>query len=462
MAEKNRPSLSGRRAAGALLACAALAVSLGGCGRPAQPEAEAEPAPETPAAAEAPEPEEPELAVPDASFLTFDGVYTVSGEPVEAFTELTEGDDGWRHLGLLTEDRAVMYRTSSEHDDEWDTDYDERLHLMLVDGKGEKVADLDEVLSAHGTPVEVDQHAGTESVAFVDGVAMLPVVYENGTGGRATATVVIDRDGKEVFSAGDAPGCTVQGAFSDSPLRFFGGERFHFDSKGVVDATGRTLGTVATDGSVELVGPGHYATRDNTVGNVYNLDGSPVVNVEDLSSGDISFGFRSIDKLLGDDLLLVEGSQANPHGGSSRTVRGIYDVGAGSWVVEPTPGLLDAAPSYDGTVFVDARSEDVLDGTYTEADSAKDGYSCILSADGTLLFDLAKAGVDTSEGAAFDAVYLGSGYWYVDPAPIGLEGGAKGLVVYIDEDGAYVGAQPVGHAPVTGYGDLNAAGSVNR
>lgn len=459
---------------GTTVACGALALTLAGCGQPQQPE----PAPEASAATqEAPkeeaEPQEAKLAIPNCTF-TDSGheLVDVTGKPMENPVAnmidpgQNESEDETQLIGLATQDRYVVLTTSSEYDKEWDTAYDKKSSFSVIDGEGKTVASLDDALSKYGTAYELNTRGGSSTLAFTNDCFILPLTVLDKQEQRHSVNVVIDRDGKELFSVGDLPACTIQSSDSDTDLRFYNGAHFVYGNKTIVDTSGKTLATVDTDGDIRLCGEGHYAGLGHKVGQIFNYDGSLALDVTTLSDDKIAYGFRAIDAVLGDNLLLLEGQEQNPHGGSSRTVKGIYNLATSSWAVEPSCGLMNARPSYNGLVYVSAKSKDVLEGTYSNADSDDDGYACLINASGDVVFDLSMSGIDKlADLTEFDAMYLSDGYWYLQGFkgnPPLNEDGAISLIAYFDESGKYVGCTPTTMHPDPSYDSLNAAMSVDH
>ena len=459
---------------GTTVACGALALTLVGCGQPKQ----SEPEPEAPAAAEetskeeSPEAQEAKLTIPNCTF-TDSGreLVDITGAPMESpITNMfdpgqSESETETQLIGLAAQDRYVVLTTSSEYDKEWDTTYDKKSSFSVIDGEGKTVANLDDTLSKYGVACELNTR-GSGSLAFTDDCFILPLMAVDEQEQRHFINVVIDREGKELFSVGDLPACTIQSSDSDTDLRFYNDAHFIYGNKTIVDTKGKTLATVDTDGDIRLCGEGYYAGLGYKVGQIFNYDGSLALDVTTLSTDKISYGNRAIDAVLGDNLLLLEGQEQNPHGGSSRTVRGIYNLATSSWVIEPSTGLENARPSYNGLIYVSAKSKDVLDGTFTNAESDKDGYACIINTSGDVVFDLSMTGIDKlADLTEFDALYLSDGYWYLQGFkgnPPLNEDGAIGLIAYFDESGKYVGCTPTTMHPDPSYDSLNAAMSVDH
>lgn len=458
---------------GTTVACGALALTLAGCGQPKQPE----PVPEASAATQeapaekAPEPQEAKLAIPNCAFTdSGHDLVDVTGKslesPITTMSDPGQSESETKLIGLAAQDRYVVLATSSEYDKEWDTAYDKKSSFSLIDGEGKTVASLDDVLSKYGTAYELNTRGGSSTLAFTNDCFILPLTVVDEQGQRHSVNVAVDRDGKELFSVGDLPACTIQSTDSDTDLRFYNGAHFIYGNKTIVDTSGKTLATVDTDGDIRLCGEGHYAGLGHKVGQIFNYDGSLALDVTTLSDDKIAYGFRAIDAVLGDNLLLLEGQEQNPHGGSSRTVKGIYNLATSSWAVEPSCGLMNARPSYNGLVYVSAKSKDVLEGTYSNADSDDDGYACLINASGDVVFDLSMSGIDKlADLTEFDAMYLSDGYWYLQGFkgnPALNEDGASGLIVYFDESGKFLGCTPTTMHPDPSYDSLNAAMSVDH
>lgn len=445
MTREHRFNGAGRRAAGATLACAALAMSLAGCGQPAQqPESQTDTAPaqEQAATEEVPAKEQAKSAVPNATFSTSGGLVDVAGKPVDADLGTDDAEEGaWSPVGVMAEDRLIVMKT----------DTDESLHFAVADGTGQIVADLDDTLSKYGTVDALDTGA---MASFANGLAVLPLQVTAPSGETGFVSVMLEPDGSEAFSVGTVPGCTIEGHPGGAPQRFIDGERYLPNIDKIVDEDGEVVASPTK--KVVIVGDGYYATVGHDRGKVYKNDGSLALDVETLSSDKYAFSFQSIKGVLGDDVLLLEAQEQSANGGASRTVTGLYNVDEGQWVVPPSEGLLEATPTFDDQIYVRAQSKDVLDGSYDRTSSGNDGYACIIDADGKVLFDLASSGIDGAGDGAFRAQYLSAGYWQVtsDSKDFAAQ------VIYIDDDGSYVGAEESSFTPAPGYKDLYQALSV--
>ena len=419
-----------RRGAGVATACVVLAVSLGGCGQPAPepaPEAQAqttaEAAPEPPAA------EKKQSPIPAATFTASDGtLVNVSGEPLELDGEMAPA-------GAVAEDRVVLCGKGE----------DKAMRVAIADGSGAVVAELDDALAAYGTVVDVSD------ASYADGFAVVHMSVQDADRHSNTVAAVFDRDGKEVFSIGTAPGCTVQDYPSGSPDRFVDGRLNRCDKNLYFDATGAQVG--ATERSTVVAGPSLCVGVGSHRSEVYGLNGTLVYDIRDLSNDDVKYGLGAVKGLLGGNIAWIEGSQQPKDGGSTRTVEGLLNLEDKTWVVPLSEGLRDVSTSLDGFYALRLDDKSVLDGSYDHTAADNEDYACIIDAKGNVVFDRASSSVEAlADGGDFNARHLTDGYWYLDRG-YGLDGS---FIVYINESGAFVGAEPTSFLPSSEYDELNA------
>lgn len=419
-----------RRGAGVATACVVLAVSLGGCGQPAPepaPEAQAqttvEVSPEPPAA------EKKQPSIPAATLTASDGtLVSVSGEPLELDGEMAPA-------GVVAEDRMVL-RGKGEG---------KAMRVAIADGSGAVVAELDDALAAYGTVVDVSD------ASYADGFAVIHMSVRDADGHSNTVAAVFDRDGKEVFSIGTAPGCTVGEYPSGSPDRFIDGRLCRSDKNLYFDTAGAQVG--ATERPTVIAGPTLCVGVGPHRSEVYGLDGTLVYDIRDLSNDDVKYGLVAVKGLLGGNIAWVEGSEQPKDGGGTRPVEGLFNLEDKTWVVPLSQGLRDVTTSFDGFFALRLDDKSVLDGSYDHTAADNEEYACIIDARGNVVFDRASSGVDAlADGGDFSARYLTDGYWYLDRG-YGLD---SSFIVYINESGTFVGAEPTGFLPSMGYDELNA------
>lgn len=451
-----------------IASCAALAAVLGGCGGNAAvedepqeapaPAVEPTPAPELePERAEAPEPEEPEPTIPECCFTTHDGkiVDTAGNEIASSLNEedandtsSRKGKDETRMVGALAEDRILLARYTSQYDEEWHTEYDPQTHLLLADAKGNTIADLDDITAKYGSlEFSIEDH----SPYFSDGRFALCLNYQGESNTVGFVTIVIDTEGREVFSIGNSANCTFPTEFGRegcSPFEY--GHAYFSSLESILDVDGNIVAQGMDHFVTGMAGKDYnYYRHDGSgayvVSDVWNNDGT-AFDLKALSSDSISFNSSTgaVAKVLGGNVLQLEGTEANPHGGSSRDVSGLYNVAAGTWIVPLGPSQeshLIAYGSTENQIYVSAESEAYVLGAESNAsDTADAKYACIMDGEGKVIFDMSMSGIEPycQSDSYFRGQHVIGGYWLIQCGA----SGSTSYLIYFDENNKYIGAQP--------------------
>ena len=451
------------------LACC---LSLGGLSVACASE-QADPAPAAQSTSDTAQDQDAELAIPEHYFTAGDGkIVDVFGNVIDApineeSTGFKEdgGRDEVRYWGALAQDRVLKVHTTSSYDAEWRTEYDLTTHVELVDSQGATVADLDPVLSAYGASYSIM----ATSDHFADDRFAINAVYELDDGSTSYVTVVVDREGTEIYSMGDNPLCTYAAfAYGCAPTYAYGlaltndlddylSER-KFNLSVFLDVNGAVV-SVCEHVVQGALGPNYcfYDShgRGSSVNDqfVWNLNGEQF-RAETLSTDTIRFegGDQAFEDALGSNILVIEGSESNPYGGTSRTVLGLYNVATGTWIVPAFCGRMNYTGSVDGRIYVSAYCKELLLGQPVADEAATydfPRYSCIMDENGTIVFDLAMSGIELTaeDGAYFEAEPVVDGYWLITC------GAARdrSYLIYFDEDGVYTGAVPTTLHPSSAY-----------
>lgn len=106
-------------------------------------------------------------------------------------------------MGGFSEGKVLVTWETSEYDEEWDTEFDEMIHYGLVDDTGALVVDLTDLVHGYGYTFQgnLQDASVTNSPTYADGRLVLFIEWSGGSYG---AVVVLDEQGKVVFTVGDA------------------------------------------------------------------------------------------------------------------------------------------------------------------------------------------------------------------------------------------------------------------
>lgn len=452
--KKKRTGLVVGIAAAAVMALAAVGIAVA---NPfAAPAPEPEPASvEAPAPDLAPEPEapaepEPALAIPNRYFVSStnfhpSGTYDVCLTDLEGNEVVFENPD-MRPMGGFSEGKVLVTWETSEYDEEWDTEFDEMIHYGLVDDTGALVVDLTDLVHGYGYTFQgnLQDASVTNSPTYADGRLVLFIEWSGGSYG---AVVLLDEQGKVVFTVGDAEAFQFadEGAagreftynlammnapdcYRDGVLALQG-----IDGAMFLDVDGNVL--YQAEGHPTSIGGGCVIPDDS--GTVVTDYASNVLldiasfNVE----GDIDGAAFTGDQVSSGGVVCVRAEKVNPHGGANKNLVGLYSVSAKKWIVPLAEGSLSFTAA-DGLVYVTADSKErLIEGYGAEGDGSSDAYSCLMDLQGAIVADaatLAASGADLS--ADFDGRYLQDGYW--------LLGEREGGLVAYAENGKVAGIAP--------------------
>lgn len=165
------------------------------------------PAPDLAPEPEAPAEPEPALAIPNRYFVSStnfhpSGTYDVCLTDLEGNEVVFENPD-MRPMGGFSEGKVLVTWETSEYDEEWDTEFDEMIHYGLVDDTGALVVDLTDLVHGYGYTFQgnLQDASVTNSPTYADGRLVLFIEWSGGSYG---AVVLLDEQGKVVFTVGDA------------------------------------------------------------------------------------------------------------------------------------------------------------------------------------------------------------------------------------------------------------------
>ncbi|MCP2078212.1 zinc ribbon domain-containing protein [Adlercreutzia equolifaciens] len=408
--------------------------------------------PEAPAAPEpapAPEPE-PALAIPNRYFISGtnfhpSGAYDVCLTDLEGTEAVFENPD-MRPMGGFSEGKVLVTWETSEYDEEWDTEFDEMIHYGLVDDTGALVVDLTDLVHSYGYTFQgnLKDVSVTNAPTYANGRLVLFIEWSGGSYG---AVIVLDEQGKVVFTVGDAEAfqfadegaagreftynLTMMNAsdcYRDGVLALQGINGVMF-----LDVDGNVL--YQTEGYPTSIGGGCVIPDDSgTV--VTDYAGNVLLDITSFNvEGDIDGAAFAGDQVSSGGVVCVRAEKVNPHGGANKDLVGLYSVSAKKWIAPLAEGSLSFTAA-DGLVYVAADSKDRLIGGYgAEADGSSDTYSCLMDLQGAIVADaatLVASGADLPTG--FDGRYLQEGYWL-------LGEGEDQLVAYA-ESGKIAGTAP--------------------
>ena len=351
-----------------------------------------------------------------------------------------------RPMGGFSEGKVLVTWETSEYDEEWDTEFDEMIHYGLVDDTGALVVDLTDLVHGYGYTFQgnLQDASVTNSPTYADGRLVLFIEWSGGSYG---AVVLLDEQGKVVFTVGDAEAFQFadEGAagreftynlammnapdcYRDGVLALQG-----IDGAMFLDVDGNVL--YQAEGYPTSIGGGCVIPDDS--GTVVTDYASNVLldiasfNVE----GDIDGAAFTGDQVSSGGVVCVRAEKVNPHGGANKNLVGLYSVSAKKWIVPLAEGSLSFTAA-DGLVYVTADSKErLIEGYGAEGDGSSDAYSCLMDLQGAIVADaatLAASGADLS--ADFDGRYLQDGYW--------LLGEREGGLVAYAENGKVAGIAP--------------------
>ena len=431
-----RPNAVKATAAGVAVVAA---LALGGCGgQHAEPEAEQTPAQEEQAPAEEQAnddaKDESKSAVPatfkDELFYTGGstwkyadgtelGTISIDGHEIEPMTQ-TSGVDNCL-MGPFAEGRAIAMWKTSDYDEEWKEEINERMHAAVIDTQGNVVKNLDDILSRYADS-DATMLMYDNNEYFSEGIAVFSIISEEGND-LINNLVAIDTQGNELFAISEK-----DPKYSDGALA--GSCQFHDGvaqvSKDVfVDTAGNVVFDARTTDMeyVACVGKGLYAEASGweNLGfgelagdTAYDSTGAEVFSPEDLEDSTYTDAHA---ELLGSGLALVWLTEESPNDtGKTHLWNGIYDIAAKKWILNPVRKSMTAGPVRDG-VFALSVSDNIRSGGMGEdaegsADTGGIGNGIgLMRTDGTWAVEPHATGAFTDRDEDDDVSYLGGGIW---------------------------------------------------
>lgn len=414
------------------------ALSLGGCGgQQAAPQEEQAPAQEEQAPADeqagdeakdeskstVPAAFKDQLFYANGTWVYADGTklgtFTIDGHEIEPTAQY--GDKANCLMGPFSDGRAIAMWKTSDYDEEWQEEINERMHAAVVDAQGNVVKNLEDIVSRY-TDTDATMFLYDNDVYFSEGIAMISIVSEEGND-LIMNLVAIDTQGNELFAISEKDEKYTDGALA-TRCQFHDGvaqvsKDVFVDTAGnvVFDARTTDMKYVASAGkglyaeAIEWKNPGFSNAVDTTV---YDSTGAVVFDVEDLKGSKYS-GARN--QLLGSGLTLVWLTEESPNDtGKTHTWSGIYDIAAKKWILEPVRKSITAGPVRDG-VFALEVSDNIQSGGMGEdaegsADTGGLGNGIgLMRTDGTWAVEPHATGAFTDRDEDSDVSYLGGGFW---------------------------------------------------